>query len=524
MLRCAAMSMSIVRMLERQADTDADAPLFTFVTEDAPQAEWTRLTRGEVLTKSLEVAGGLRAAGLGPGDRLVMLCHNEPAFLPVWLGALAIGVVPVPLNTSFRGASLERLVTRAEPKAVVASPDLIDAVAHGAPLAFDTSAAGLREFVSAGDTAAVEIVDPPPGTLATIMFTSGTTGLSKGVMWTHEYLLGMTDSARAVLGHGPDDVAFTVLPLFHSQALAVTSLTALVVGGEAVIAPRFSASRFWQQVTESRATLTYMIGSIPQILWTQPPSEWDRAHRLRGAEVIPPPAGSYHAFEGRFNLRMAELYGMTDIGIPIGIPYGERRSGSCGRELDDWECVLVDDHDVPAPEGTVGELVIRPRRPWIMPLGYWRDPEATASVWRNLWFHTGDLLRRDEEGWFTFVDRKRDAIRRAGENISSTEVEDVLLAHPAVREAAVFGVAAEMGEQEVMAAVVLEQSQDVEPYELVAHCEKDLPYFAVPRFYDFLDALPRTENEKVRKQPLRELGITATTVDTGSRSRTHLDG
>jgi crotonobetaine/carnitine-CoA ligase len=196
-----------------------------------------------------------------------------------------------------------------------------------------------------------------------------------------------------------------------------------------------------------------------------------------------------------------------------------RPSRQCGIENPIWECYVADDNDQRVPDGVVGELLVRPRRPYVMQMGYWRNAEATVNTWRNLWFHTGDYLRRDAEGWFEFIDRKKDAMRRFGENISSFEVESALLSHDAVEEVAVYAVPANLSEDEVMATIVLKAGCTATAAELLKHCELELPYYAVPRYYRIVTELPRTQTAKVQKSELRQIGIDASTWDGGPRGR-----
>jgi carnitine-CoA ligase len=308
--------------------------------------------------------------------------------------------------------------------------------------------------------------------------------------------------------------------LFHGNSLLCTLVPALRVGAVAVFAPRFSANSFWETVRAEGATVLSLLGSMVPILMNQAPSPDDRASRARIALAVPAPGRNFHEFQDRFNLKLSSLYGMTDIGLPIGVPADvPGRPGMCGILHSDWDCIVADDNDCPVPDGEIGELLVRPRRPYIMQLGYWRNPTATLETWRNLWFHTGDYLRRDSSGWFEFIDRKKDAIRRFGENISSFEVETVLLDHAAIAEVAVYAVPADLEEDEVMASVVLEPGAHVTAPDLLEYCIKTLPYFAVPRFIRITPSLPKTQTAKVQKQVLRQIGTDELTWDGGHRGR-----
>jgi carnitine-CoA ligase len=353
-----------------------------------------------------------------------------------------------------------------------------------------------------------------------IMYTSGTTGPSKGIMYSHGMALEFADFGKWLFGFDRDDVMFNCLPLFHGNALLLTMLGALRTGGKAVFAESFSASTYWETVRDCGATILSLLGSMFSILWNRPASEGDRAHKARIALTVPVPKEHFVDFETRFGLALTSLYGLTDIGMPVGVPYPQRAEpGKAGIVHPDWACQIVDEFDQEVPAGTVGEMIFRPLKPNIMQLGYWREPAETLRAWRNLWFHTGDLLRRDEDGTFTFIDRSKDAIRKSGENISSFEVELVLADHPAVAEVAVYAVPSSLGEDDVMATVVLEPGADCDPADLVEYADRYLPYFAVPRYVQVVDALPKTATAKVKKDVLRATGVHEGVFDAGPRTR-----
>ena len=509
-------------VLRQAAEEDCDAPLVTFLDD-------RMYTRGELWDATLRVACALQRLGVQPGDRVALFISNKVEFLSGWLGISAAGAVAVPLNTAMRGDVLAYMLNLTEPRVLIGEAEFapqIEEVTSDASyletyvwLGEAPVARGVRYADFMEGSVPVEPAGGEPWDLVGIFFTSGTTGPSKGVMWSHNMAIYMSESASFIMDYRPDDVLLTCLPLFHANALFVSFFAAVVHRCRVVVAPRFSASQFWRQVSEVEATTVNLLGSMAPILWRQEPSEWEQAHKLRLALVIPSPIGHYDEFEARFNVKCTELYGLTDANLPLGVPAGENRPGSCGVPVPGWECMIVDDHDEPVEPGAPGELVVRPTLPFVGQLGYWRMPEATVKGWQNLWFHTGDLMRRDEDGWYYFLDRLKDAIRRSGENISSFEVEQVLLSHPAVFEAAVYAVPADLSEDEVMAAVVLEPGKEATPEDILAWCEPRLAYFAVPRYVDIKPSLPKTQTEKVQKQALRSEGVTAATFDRGPSGR-----
>jgi carnitine-CoA ligase len=249
------------------------------------------------------------------------------------------------------------------------------------------------------------------------------------------------------------------------------------------------------------------------MLSSRPPDAADRAHRARVALAPATPAALFDAFRERFGVQLVEGYGSTETNCAIGAPWTAQRGGYMGPVRDGFDARVVDEWDGEVPDGSSGELVLRNSQPFSFATGYFEMPEKTVEAWRNLWFHTGDRVVREADGWFRFIDRTKDAIRRRGENISSFEVEQVLLLHPAVAAAAVFPVPSELAEDEVAAAVVLEQGASLDLRDLVEHCAPLLAYFAVPRYIELVDELPLTENGKVRKAVLRERGITAAMWD-----------
>jgi len=512
-----------------------DAELVRFVDLDGSCV--SRWTRRQIWEESLALAHGLRRRGVGRGDRIVMMLENRPEFLVAWFASSMLGAISVPLNTSHKGAVLEHMISGSGCSVIVCEPALVATVeaASGAnandPILVvvddeDASlAVGPARHVSWSSIVAENVSDAEvivdsvdPWDTASIMYTSGTTGRSKGVVCSHRAIMRLGEVNNYVLGHGPEDVSFSCLPLFHGNALWTSFLAGLIGRSRIVIAPRFSASRFWAQVSRTEATVLSLLGAMGNILQQCDPNLSERDHRVRIALCVPVPEDR-EGFEKRFGFPLTEVYGSTDSGIVIGTPAGQSRPGSCGRALPDCELDVVDDFDQPVPPGTPGELVFRPGRPWIMPSGYWGMPEESLGVWRNLWLHTGDYVQRDVDGWFSFVDRKKDAIRRAGENISSVEVEEALLGHEAISEVAVYGVPSELGEQEVMAAVVTKQGHDLELRALLTYCEERLAYFAIPRFYRLIDELPHNRSQRVDKVSLRAEG-TDGAWDAGPRGRT----
>jgi crotonobetaine/carnitine-CoA ligase len=280
-----------------------------------------------------------------------------------------------------------------------------------------------------------------------------------------------------------------------------------------VVERRFSASGFFDSLISTRATVTYVLGAMVPILLSRPPSPKEREHRVRVALAPGVPPQFQDVFTQRCGIGLIDGYGSTETNSVIGGKLGTRRPGCMGTLAAGFDARVVDENDQPVPDGEAGELILRADQPYAFANGYFGMPEKTVEAWRNLWFHTGDRVVRSKDGYFRFVDRLKDAIRRRGENISSFEVEQVLLSHPSVELAAVFAVQSSLAEDEVMAAIVLREGCALDPLELIGYCESRMPYFAVPRYLDFRTDVPTTENGKIMKYKLREAGITSTTWD-----------
>ena len=308
------------------------------------------------------------------------------------------------------------------------------------------------------------------------------------------------------------DVLSTTLPLFHTNALG-TFHQALLSGATLVAEPRFSASRFWQRLIERRATVTYLLGAMVPILLSREPSPDERAHTIRRVLAPGVPAHLHAAFEERTGIRLLDGYGSTETNFVIGGRMAEQRPGAMGKVCAGFAARVIDQTGAEATDGEPGELLLRSHETLAFATGYFAMPDKTAETFRDGWVHTGDRVIREADGHFRFVDRLKDAIRRRGENISSFEVEQVLFSHPDVGNAAVFPVPSVLAEDEVMAAIVRRPGSRLTESALCEFCRPRLAYFAIPRFIEFVDALPTTESGKVQKYKLRDRGVTAKTWD-----------
>jgi crotonobetaine/carnitine-CoA ligase len=460
------------------------------------------------------VASGLARAGFSRGDRIAALLFNCPEFLELWFGAAKIGAVIVPLNTGLKGDLLRYELDDCQPKGLVIDQRLWDAyVPHRAGLALPLewtvghgiAPASVPDWSALPSDAEPPPVDPPrPDEPVSILYTSGTTGPPKGAVIPHEKVLTTAHEIgqRSELAEG--SVLFTALPLFHCNAQEMTTLTALSYDLTAAFDERFHATTFWETAARFGATHVSLLISMINVLFKQPEKGTDRTHRVRVALTAGTTREVWPLFERRFGLKIIELYGMTECGCTTLMNPPDRvRVGSVGTPLGFVEAQVVDDVDQPVPDGTRGELVVRPTAPFTMFLGYHRKPEQTVEAWRNLWFHTGDYVTRDGDGYYYFVDRKKDVIRRRGENLAPYDVETVLNRHPSVFESVVVGVPSPLGEEDVKAFVQLRPGEAVEARALFEFCIERLPFFMVPRFVEFVEEIPKTANQKAQRFVLR---------------------
>ena len=477
------------------------------------------LTYRELDAETDRVAAGLHAAGIRPGDRVAALLLNTAEFPLLWFGLAKRGAVLVPLNTALKGEILRYELADCAPSGLVIDRRLgeayapyrqdlaiprewvVDAVESVTPdLRGSTPFAAL--LASHPEPPSVEIRGSDP---VSIMYTSGTTGPPKGALIPHRKQIVTPAEIGRRSRLGPESVLFTALPLFHCNAQEMTLLTALLNDLTAAFDERFHASNYWETAAGMGATHVSLLISMINVLYKQTEKSSDRTHGVGTALTAGTTRAVWPDFERRFGLTIVELYGMTECGCTTLMnPPDAIRVGSVGTPLGFVEADVVDDDDRPVPPDTRGELVVRPRAPFTMFSGYLGKPEKTVEAWRNLWFHTGDYVTRDRDGYYYFVDRKKDVIRRRGENLAPYDVESVLNRHPAVFESVVIGVPSPLGEEDVKAFVQLKPGVSVEPRTLFEYCVVELPFFMVPKYLEFIEEIPKTANQKSQRYVLRE--------------------
>jgi len=488
---------------------------------DRPAVRFARRTLSyEQLDRATDsVASNLATAGIGRADRVALLLLNGPEFVLAWFGLAKLGAVVVPLNTALKGEILRYELADAEPKALVIDQrlwpsyaPLRDGLGVGTEWLVDAEGPEIdlpgpvRPWieleVGRGAVATPELTGGDP---AAILYTSGTTGPPKGAVIPHEKYLRTPREIGARSRLTPESVLFTALPLFHCNAQEMTTLTALEYDLTAAFEERFHASTFWESAASYGATHVSLLISMINVLFKQPARPTDRTHSVRTALTAGTTKDVWPEFERRFGLSILELYGMTECGCTTLMNPPDRvRLGSVGTPLGFVEADVVDDDDRPVGADVRGELVVRPTAPYTMFLGYRNKPEKTVEATRNLWFHTGDYVTRDPDGYYFFIDRKKDVIRRRGENLAPYDVETVLNRHPAVFESVVIGVPSPLGEEDVKAFVQLKPGATANADELFRFCIAELPFFMVPRYIEFLDEIPKTANQKAQRYVLRQ--------------------
>jgi crotonobetaine/carnitine-CoA ligase len=482
-----------------------------------------RWTWSDTLSEARRAAAALRALGVGAGERVLAWLPNRADMLRVWFGANYLGATVVPINTSYRGKLLQHVVNQSDSAVMIVHVDLADRLAGIATTA-------LRKVVVRGGTIAlampgVEVlpgerlessveIDAPHAVerwdVPSIIYTSGTTGPSKGVLTTYLQQYTVGQACFGYLTHA--DRLLVNLPLFHVGGVTAV-YGALATGASIALFDTFSTKTFWRDVRRTGATtISGLIGAMISFLLKNDPQPDDAQNPLKRVVLSPLTAQAIRLSE-RYGFDYFSGFNMTELSVPLVTNLNSTAFGSCGRPRTGVECRIVDANDIELPAGSIGELIVRNDLPWSLNRGYHGLPEATAASWRNGWFHTGDLMYRDADGNFFFVDRQKDAIRRRGENISSIEVEIEVDDHPAVAEVAAIAVPSPDGEDEVMVIVAVKPGERLDPVELIEFLAARMSHFMVPRYVRIVAALPKTPTNKVQKVDLRREGVTADTWD-----------
>jgi crotonobetaine/carnitine-CoA ligase len=507
--------LTIGYILRQQAERRGAAPYLHDLSCDRLYsfADVDRLTN--------RMANSLLALGVKPREHVCVMLENSAACLLAHLAIGKIGAVSVPVSTAQRGASLAHILTTAEIVAVLA-----EATCSAAVLATLSQAPGVRLVVTRGTTGTLEI----PATIAHvefesletgsqarpgvdvrfcdpafIMFTSGTTGPAKGNVFTHAAAIMWEQAAPRIWGIGPDDVYYFCVSMAHAAGLFGIAYLMAAVGGRVALAARFSAANFLDDVRRSHSTVAMLLGAMGNFVENLPERADDNDNSLRLLLSGPMPKDPVRLRQ-RFGIDIAQGYGLTDHSSFAKLPLGAEpaKLGSVGKVIEPFEALIVDEDDFPLPHSIKGEILVRARYPWHGSSGYYKRPADSMSARANDWFHTGDRGYLDADGYLYFVDRKKDAIRRRGENISAFEVERVILDHPDVAEAAVYAVESDLSEDEVCLSVVAREGSALDLPSLIRFCIKHMPGYMVPRFVHAADQLPKTLTQRVEKYKLRQ--------------------
>jgi carnitine-CoA ligase len=492
-----------------------------------------RCTYGEFERLSTRFAHELRSLGVRTGDSVMTVLDNTLDAVTAWFATNKIGAISVPINTALRGEFLRHQLNDAGGPIVICEEAYLPRVVEVADQLLSVRLILHRGTLQTRPACRIDIAlldehrgttDSPieinarPSDTSCIIYTSGTTGPSKGSMQSYNYFCHLARQRLTANPASAEDITFTPLPLFHNNAIA-TGVTATVLsGGRIAIAPRFSLSNFWPEVHRSGATIVSLVGSIATLIAEAPDNEWSKrcqgqVHTVRGVPFTDAVKEAWRRRFGAINVGSND-YGMTEAALITWLPRGAFAApGSSGRRCEAFDVRIVDDDDREVPVGVSGEVIVRPNRPNIMFQGYWRRPEATVEAMCNQWFHTGDIGRFDAAGFFYFVDRKKDYLKRRGENISSYEMEVAIKAHTAIQEVAVHAVPSNLGDDDVKVTVVLKAGETVAPADLCLWIAERVPYFAVPRYIEFRRELPKNPQDKVLKYQLRQEGVTQATWD-----------
>jgi crotonobetaine/carnitine-CoA ligase len=515
-------------LLEDRARDLGDKPMLYFRGRDYSYAEMDR--------NANRMANFLKSLGGERGKVIAILMKNSPRWLDVFFGAQKLGMCAVPTNIQLRGDGLAYIFNHSEADYIAIDLDLYhsyeairDKLEHPHKLIIDTtdqqskdgipgSAVLLERAYEQGISDQKPQVEINPEDYCMMLYTSGTTGRAKGVptKYSRTMIKTMIIMARATLKKS--DVYYTCLPLFHANALILTVTMAMGAKAKVALYEKFSARKFWDDIRESGTTVFNSIGAMIPILMKQPERPNDLDNKVKHVLSAACPLAMWEPFEKRFGIRIYEGYGSVDGGGFITLNAGNAPPGSMGKPLF-GRYRLVDDEGRDVPTGTPGELIFWAGREKERQVEYYKDEKATESKMKEGWLYTGDLVYADEKGNLYFAGRKTESLRRKGENISAYEVEQAILEHPEIVEAAVYAVPSDLAEDEVMAAIVPLEDKKPDPFEIIRFLQDKLAKFAIPRYWRIMKEMPKTETQRVIKGLLEKEGVTPDTIDTDTRAK-----
>ncbi|WP_170984304.1 AMP-binding protein [Rhodoligotrophos defluvii] len=504
MLSAAPEARPIWQLIEHQSALRGNAVFLRFAGRE--------LTYGSLAERVRTAAAALRARGLEPHQRVLVMMPNHPEHVVVYLALAWIGCVIIEVSIHLKRSGIQLQIEDAKPHAIIVDQAFLtetqSALAMAGvrlPVLVRDAEPGLRSHDSALDITNGRGRPEHPeerslDAVHAISYTSGTTGRPKGVVMTERFFQVGAKNAGILADVRPSDILFLWEPFYHVAGW-MSVLISLQHGVPIAMVERFSATQCWQQIRESGATLFHYLGGAMNLLLKQPPRPDDADNPVRIAWGAAAPAGSWRAFERRFGVTVREGYGISEAQNFTHMNL-EGRVGSIGVPVEEFDAWIADEAGRRAGPDEIGEIVVKPKDPRVIMRGYFRDDAKTGEVLRDGCVHTGDLGYVDREGYFYYAGRKKDSLRRRGENVSAWEVERVINAHPAVSESAVIGVPSEMGEQDIRAFVKLADGMAAAPLDLVRWCEKHLAYYQIPRYIDFVDDFPRGPTQRIRKDEL----------------------
>lgn len=499
---------TVPAVLDRRAEQYPDRVMMSIAGVDVSFEQMRR--------RSVAAANMLAGLGVGRGDRVALFSGTCPEWVYFWLGAARIGAVSAAINAANKGDFLAHTLRLSGAKVILTDAERrprVDEVAAGLDTVTDVVVRddSLTEALCGDTDRPVRDSPAGPGDLGVLFYTSGTTGPSKAVATTWHYLFSVAATASAAWEFGPGDVLWTAMPLFHLSA-APSVLAPMLAGGTTVLAKDFHPSEVWDEIRACGAVGFAGAGAMVSMLQNLPADPRDAQLPLRFVSAAPIAADTYRDIERRYGCRVVTMYGLTEA-FPIAVKAvaDEGVPGTSGRPNPDFDVRIVDERGDPLPPGAVGEIACRAKRPHVMSEGYVGqgmrvDPHPE-------WFRTGDLGRLDADQNLTYVDRVKDSLRRRGENVSSVEVEAVVLRHPAVAEAAAVGVPSELGEDDILLVVTLRPGAGLDCAELLDFCAARMPYFCVPRYVEAVDELPKNIIGRIRKDVLRTTGVNPSAWD-----------
>lgn len=510
------------RAIQLQAQQQGDKPYILFGD--------SVYTFAEVNERVNALAAGLAGLGLARGERVAFYMSSAPEVIFLVLAANKLGAVWVPVNTDYKGAWLLDTINGSRPTVLVSDAAHVERlqevrealsvgtlVLHGGQQSIPGAVSLESLYINGAGEPNMAALHT--GDTCAVLWTSGTTGKAKGVMQSHNvwFNAALACNEPCQYGIAEDDIIYTVLPMYNSAVWVTAIFRALFAGMPLAIDPGFSVKTFWQRVDHYKATQCFTLGAMHMFLWDAPAREDDATHSLRKLMAIPMPPAVAGPFCERFKLELVpQGLGQSEAMRLVAPVTGRTQPpGSCGSVVPGIEARLVGDDGSDVADGEAGELWVKPLWPHFIFNGYFDNAEATAAAFHGEWYKTGDMLRRNDEGFYFFSDRKKDAVRYKGRNISTFEVELAARRHPAIADCAAFGVQSEEleSEQEIMLDVILKPGQALQAVELAQFINDNAPYFFVPRYIHFADTLPYTPTNKVQKFLLRERGVTATTWD-----------